>query len=128
MKKKFAIIFRLIVTVVVWFMYWHIHWFNQCKSNIKLNGEGRRRFKQEKFIEHFLLRSHNGKHEDIKVQTIRHCDPNDQEAREDFWIFHLETLHTQALNQKRPLNYWIIWFSILMSIFDSTLLGHTYKI
>ena len=24
--------------------------------------------------------------EDIKVQVIGHCDPNDQEAREDFCI------------------------------------------
>ena len=52
-------------------------------------------------IEHFFLCSHKGKHEDIKVQIIGHCDPNDQEAREDFWIFHLDTLHPQGLNQKR---------------------------
>ena len=57
---------------------------NQYKSNIKLNGEGRREFKQEKLIENFFLRSQNGTHEDIKVQIIGHCDPNDQEAREDF--------------------------------------------
>ena len=35
--------------------------------------------------------NHIGTHEDIKVQIIGHCDPNDQEAREDFWIFHLDT-------------------------------------
>ena len=35
-------------------------------------------------IEHFFLCSHKGKHEDIKVQMIGHCNPNDQEAREDF--------------------------------------------
>ena len=55
--------------------------FNQYKSNINLNGEGRRRFKKEKLIEHFLLLSHNGTHEDIKVQIIGHCDPNCQENR-----------------------------------------------
>ena len=77
--------------------------FNQYKSNIKLNGEGRRGFKKEKLIEHFLLLSHNGTHEDIKVQIIGHCDPNDQEDREDFWIFHLDTLHPKRLNQKRAL-------------------------
>ena len=55
--------------------------FNQYKSNINLNGEGRRRFKKEKLIEHFLLLSHNGTHEDIKVQIIGHCDPNYQENR-----------------------------------------------
>ena len=79
--------------------------FNQYKSNIKLNGEGRRGFKKEKLIEHFLLLSHNGTHEDIKVQIIGHCDPNDQEAREKFWIFHLDTLHPKDLNQKRALKY-----------------------
>ena len=58
--------------------------FNQYKSNIKPNGEGRREFQQEKLIENFFLRSQNGTHEDIKVQIVGHCDPNDQEAREDF--------------------------------------------
>ena len=65
--------------------------FNQYKSNIKLNGEGRRGFKKEKLIEHFLLLSHNGTHEDIKVQIIGHCDPNDQEDR----VFYLDTLHSK---------------------------------
>ena len=54
--------------------------FNQYKSNVKLNGEGRRGFKKEKLIEHILLLSHNGTHEDIKVQIIGHCDPNDRET------------------------------------------------
>ena len=58
--------------------------FNQYKFNIKPNGEWRRGFKQEKLIEHFFLCSHNGTHEDIKVKIIGHCDPNDQEAKEDF--------------------------------------------
>ena len=53
--------------------------FNQYRPNIKLNGEGRRGFKQEKLIEHFSLCSHNG----IK----------NQEAGEDIWIFHLDTFH-----------------------------------
>ena len=57
---------------------------NQYKSNIKLSGKGRRGFKQETLIEHFFLLSHNATHEDVKVQIIGHCDPNDQEAREDF--------------------------------------------
>ena len=48
--------------------------------------------KQEKLIEHFFLFSHNGTHENIKVQIIGHCDPNDQENRENFWIFHLDIL------------------------------------
>ena len=45
--------------------------------------EGRRGIKQEKLTEHFFLCSHNGTHEDIKVQIISHCDPNGQETRED---------------------------------------------
>ena len=50
--------------------YWYGYWYNQYKSNIKLNGEGRRGFKQEKLIEHFFLCSYNETH--------------DQETREDF--------------------------------------------
>ena len=79
--------------------------FNKCKSNIKLNGEGRRECKQENLIYHLFLCSHNGTHEDIKVQIIVNCYPNDQEPREDFWIFHLDTLYSQGLNQKRVLKY-----------------------
>ena len=54
--------------------------FNQYKSNIKLNGEGSRGFKHEKLTGNFLLLSHNGTREDIKVQAIGRCDPNNQEA------------------------------------------------
>ena len=66
---------------------------------MKLNREGRREFKKEKLIERFLLFSHNGTHEDIKVQIIGHCDPNDQEDR----VFCLDTLHSKHLNQKQAL-------------------------
>ena len=76
---------------------------------------------QEELIEHFFLLSHNGVYEDIKVQIIGHCDPNDQEAREDFWKY------PKGWNQKRALKYWINWFNVLMNIFDLTLLGHTRK-
>ena len=58
-----------------------------------MNREGRRGVKQEKLIEYFFLCSHHGTHEDAKVQRMSHCDPNDQEAREDFWIFHLDILY-----------------------------------
>ena len=73
--------------------------FNQDKSNIKLNGEGRRGFKKKKLIEQFLLLSHNGTHEDIKVEIIGHRNPNDQEDR----VFYLDTLHSKCLNQKQAL-------------------------
>ena len=79
--------------------------FNQCKPNIKLNWEGSRGSKQEMLIENFFLLGHNGTREDIKVQIIGHCDPNDQEAREEFWIFYLESLHLKDLNQKHALKY-----------------------
>ena len=79
--------------------------FNQCKSNIKLNGEGSRGFKQENLTENFFLLSRNGTREDTKVQIIGHCDPNDQEARYDFWIFYLDTFHLKDLNQNRALKY-----------------------
>ena len=79
--------------------------FNQYKSNIKLYGEGKLGFKQKKLIQHFFVCSHNGTHEDIKVEIIDRCDPNNQEARKDFRIFHLDTLHAKGLNQKRALKY-----------------------
>ena len=78
--------------------------FNQYKSNIKLNGECSHGFKQEKLIKNFFfLLSRNGTREDIKVDIIGHCDPNDQKAREDFCIFYLETLHLKDLNEKRAV-------------------------
>ena len=55
-------------------------------------GEGKRGFKQEKLIEHFFCPNHSGTHKDISVQIIDHCDPNDQERREGFWIYHLDTI------------------------------------
>ena len=79
--------------------------FNQYKSNTKLSEEWRRGFKQEKLIVNFFPVSHNVTREDIKVQMIGHCDSNNQEAREDFWIFYLDTLHLKDLNQKRALKY-----------------------
>ena len=69
--------------------------FNQYKSNIKLNVEGRRGFKAEKLIQHFFLCNHNGAREDIKVQVIGHCDPNDQEATHTHTHTHPHT-HTHT--------------------------------
>ena len=42
--------------------------FNQYKSNIKLNVDGRREFEQENLIEHLFLCGHNGTHEGIKFK------------------------------------------------------------
>ena len=72
--------------------------FNQYKSNTKLYGEGRCGSKQEKLIKNFFLYSDSVIHEDVKVQIIDHFDPNDQEARENFWIFHPDILHPKGLN------------------------------
>ena len=78
--------------------------FNQYKSNIKLNGERRRGLKKEKLIEHFLLLSHNGKHEDIEAQIISQCDPNHQEDR----VFDLNTLNSSRPHIQKDdcLNYY----------------------
>ena len=40
---------------------------------------------------------------DLTVQIIDYCDPNDQERREDFWIYHLDTLYPKGLNNKKVL-------------------------
>ena len=60
--------------------------FNQCKSNIKLYGEERRGFVQEKLMEHFYNQNHHGAQRDIIVQIIDHCNPNNQEQREEVWM------------------------------------------
>ena len=36
----------------------------------------------------------------VEVSLKVRCD---QEAREDFWIFHLDAFHPQGSNQKRTL-------------------------
>ena len=45
-----------------------------------------------------------GIHEDIKVQIIGHCDPNDQEARFDFWIFHFLSKSFKSKTRIKILN------------------------
>ena len=34
------------------------------------------------------------------VQIIDFCDPNNQEKREDFWMYKLQTLYPEGLNIK----------------------------
>ena len=55
---------------------------------------------QEQMISHFLHFGHNGSIDDMHVQTIDHCDPNDKERRELFWIATLQTMHPNGLNFK----------------------------
>ena len=57
--------------------------FNEYKSNLKLYGEDRRGFFQEKLVDHFFNHGHNGSYKDMMVKIIDFCDPNDQEKRED---------------------------------------------
>ena len=74
--------------------------FNQYKSNFTLYNEGRRDLMQLKFFEHFSENNHNSNYTDLKVQIIDHCDPNNKEVRENFWINKLKTMHPNGLNQK----------------------------
>ena len=76
------------------------HRFNQYKSSLKLYEKGRRDFKQVKFFEHFYSVNHNGILEDINVQNIDYCDPNNKEIRENVWIFTLSTHDPLGLNIK----------------------------
>ena len=48
---------------------------------------------RESLIEHFFSNKDNGSQKDIKVQIIDYCDPNNPERREDFWIYHLDTIY-----------------------------------
>ena len=34
------------------------------------------------------------------VQIIDFCDPNNQEKREDFWMYKFQTLYPEGLNTK----------------------------
>ena len=75
--------------------------FNQCKSNLKLYGEDRKGFFQEKLIEHFFNHGHNASYKDMMVQIINFCDRNDPEKREDLWMHKLGTFYPEGLNMKR---------------------------
>ena len=77
--------------------------FNQYKSNINLYSQGRRGLMQERVISHFFEQNHNHTYLDIEVQVIDHCDPNDKERREEFWIFTLQTLQPNGLNVKTSM-------------------------
>ena len=59
--------------------------FNQYKSNVNLYSQGVRDLRQEKMISHFFTENHNASPQDIRVQIIDHCDPNDKERRENLF-------------------------------------------
>ena len=57
-------------------------------------------------ISRFFTDKHHGIYDDIKVQIIdcadcTDCDASDPEHREDIWIFHLNALEPNGLNNKR---------------------------
>ena len=79
--------------------------FNQNKSNVNLYGKGETGFMQEPLIEHFFSNKNNGSHQDI----IDYCDPNNPERREDFWIYHLDSIYPQGLNTRKL----VLWFWLL---------------
>ena len=74
--------------------------FNQYKSNVNLSSQEVRGLMQEKMISQFLTANHNACSKDMSVQIIDHCDPNDKERRESFWIEILETAYPKGLNYK----------------------------
>ena len=41
------------------------------------------------------------------VQIIDFCDPNNQEKREDFWMYKLQTLYPEGLNTKIINKKWL---------------------
>ena len=87
-----------------------VYWLNihkvqsalqQYKSNLKLYGEGRTGFFQEKLIEHLFNHGHNGSYKDMMVQIIDFCDPKNQEKRDEFGMDKLSKLYSEGLNFKR---------------------------
>ena len=56
-------------------------------------------------ISHFFTENHNASPQDIRVQIIDHCDPNDKERRENFWTKTLETSYPKGLNYKSFIDF-----------------------
>ena len=53
---------------------------------------------------------HHGTYDDIKVQIINYCDANDQEPREDFWVFNLNTwFKQQTCSEELTHNCLTLW-------------------
>ena len=77
--------------------------FNQYISGIQRFGSGVRGLSQENLFEHFHSDSHNGHCDQIKLQIIDRCYPNNQELRESYWSFHLKTVAPFDLNDYLPL-------------------------
>ena len=52
-------------------------------------------------IEHFFSNNRNGSNNDIKVQIIDYCDPNQPERRKYFWICLRDTTFAGGLNTRK---------------------------
>ena len=63
--------------------------FNQYKSNVNLYSQSVRGLMQEKVISHFFDFEHNCSIDDMHVQIIDHCDPNDEKEN------HFEMKHSK---------------------------------
>ena len=59
--------------------------------------------KESEDLNFFFCPNHSGNHKDISVQIIDHCDLNNEERREDFWIDQLDTMFPKGLDQKKLL-------------------------
>ena len=59
------------------------------------------------------------------VQIIDFCDPNNQEKREDFWMYKLQTFYPEGLNIKIINKKWLELFCclILMILKDLIIKG-----
>ena len=62
--------------------------FTQYKSNVNLYSQGILGLMQEKMIFHCFYFDHNGSTDDMHVQIIDHCNPNDKKEENHFGLKH----------------------------------------
>ena len=62
--------------------------FTQYKSNVNLYSQGILGLMQEKMIFHCFYFDHNGSIDDVYVQIIDHCNPNDKKEENHFRLKH----------------------------------------
>ena len=88
--------------------------FNKYKSNMKWYGEGRRGFFQEKLIAHFFNHCNKGSYKDMMVHIMDFCDTNNQEKREDFWMYKLWTLYPEGYEKNQLTKRFFNWEHVYM--------------
>ena len=62
--------------------------FTQYKSNVNLYSQGILGLTQEKMIFHCFYFDHIGSTDDMHVQIIDHCNPNDKKEENHFRLKH----------------------------------------